>query len=235
MPRQFRKFLALPLPTILLAILLALLSVALIVFSLMREESSSVNTESPFAESPPTKFFSEKAFSERAGAFQGAFHGKAEGAKSFSDLAAEQGRWEDVLPVEEAFNFGQVSSDEAWTVFWQVLPGYYLYRDKIRVTSAGQTFALTLPEGKLVDDPTFGRVKVLEGYVELKVSHSFMERAFMEKAFTESAFTEKVFIEGAFTKGAAEESGLQTLEVHWQGCAVKGYCYPPQKETLARP
>ena len=138
-----------------------------------------------------------------------AFPGNTEIAKT-SNLdesvgAHQAGGREEILPVDEAFNFGYTF--EPWTIFWQVLPGYYLYRDKIQVMAEGQVLDLNLPEGQLVDDPTFGRVAVLEGYVELQLPGTFME------------------MEGA----------MQELEVRWQGCAVRGYCYPPQKERLTPP
>ena len=74
---------------------------------------------------------------------------------------------EEVLPVDEAFNFGFIPVDDAWLVFWQVLPGYYLYRDKIRITAGGEALEVDIPRGGMLDDDIFGRVEVLEGYLEL--------------------------------------------------------------------
>jgi thiol:disulfide interchange protein DsbD len=103
-----------------------------------------------------------------------------------------------ILPVEEAFRFGSYSEDSDLRIFWQVLPGYYLYRDKFAISVAGKLVDVLLPEGDLRVDEIFGEVQVLEGLVEVSV-----------------------------------ELGADVLvEVHYQGCAAKGYCYPPQKKVL---
>lgn len=106
----------------------------------------------------------------------------------------------EILPVDEAFRFGFVPEDDGVKVFWQVMPGYYLYRDKFRFSAADSETALelSLPEGEVHDDETFGVVQVFEGLVEVDIPLT----------------------------------GQQTLDVRYQGCAEKGFCYPPQKRQI---
>ena len=108
-----------------------------------------------------------------------------------------RGSYTEILPVEEAFRFGYVESEIGIDLFWQVQPGYFLYRDKIGVVANGIRVEAPLPKGKWFLDATFGRVKVLEGFVTSSI-------------------------------GALHEE----VSVHYQGCAEKGYCYPPQKKVL---
>ncbi len=75
----------------------------------------------------------------------------------------------DILPVEEAFNFGSVAGAEDQVVFWQVLPGYYLYKDKVSISVGGREVSITLPDGEMRDDEIFGRVEVLTGYIEVSL------------------------------------------------------------------
>lgn len=108
-----------------------------------------------------------------------------------------------ILPVEEAFRFGSYRGDNGVQIFWQVKPGYYLYRDKISVVSDGVTFIPSLPPGVWRDDEIFGEVLVLEGLVEALVPP-----------------------DSGLPQGVGDP---KPLEVRFQGCAAKGYCYPPQK------
>ena len=108
-----------------------------------------------------------------------------------------RGSFSEILPVEEAVRFGYTESEIGIDLFWQVQPGYFLYRDKIAVIANGTRVEIPLPEGKWFLDATFGRVKVLEGFVTSSIN----------------ALHEEV-------------------SVHYQGCAEKGYCYPPQEKVL---
>lgn len=105
----------------------------------------------------------------------------------------------EILPVDEAFRLGSYVDAEQLRVFWQVMPGYYLYRDKISISLDGVTQSLALPAGEERDDAVFGRVRVLQGLVEVSVPQP--------------------------------SPGVDVL-VSYQGCAARGYCYPPQKRTL---
>lgn len=106
----------------------------------------------------------------------------------------------EILPVEEAFRFGVIEEADSYQIFWQVQPGYFLYRDKFIVTVGADTQPLSLPEGQWHDDETFGRVEVLAGLVEVSIP-----------------------------------SSSELVSIHYQGCAVQGFCYPPQKKLLNSP
>ena len=99
-----------------------------------------------------------------------------------------------ILPVDEAFRPGSVSTATGVDVFWQVAPGHFLYRDKFKVVVRGEPLAVDLPRGEFIDDETFGYVEVLSGFVTLRI-----------------------------------EAEAATVSVHYQGCAARGFCYPPQK------
>ncbi len=109
----------------------------------------------------------------------------------------------EILPVDEAFRFGhffdQNEAGDTLKLFWQVLPGYYLYRDKVTVVINGQEASLDLPDGEWRDDEIFGKVLVLEGLIEVSLS-------------------------------VPDQDVL--AEIAYQGCAARGYCYPPQKQSL---
>ena len=76
---------------------------------------------------------------------------------------------EEILPVDEAFRLGSVTRTQGVSVFWQVMPGYFLYQDKIRFELEGQALAVDLREGAFREDETFGRVRVLDGLVEVEL------------------------------------------------------------------
>ena len=102
-----------------------------------------------------------------------------------------------ILPVDEAFRPGSVSTATGVEVFWQVAPGHFLYRDKFKVVVRGEPLVIDLPRGEFIDDETFGYVEVLNGLVTLSI-----------------------------------EAEAATVSVHYQGCAARGFCYPPQKMEL---
>ena len=89
-----------------------------------------------------------------------------------------------------------------------IAPGYYLYRDRLRVTlkapAGGSLAALELPPGEVKDDPYAGRQVVYH--------HAFSARQ-------------------AISLPAATADPVQ-LEVVWQGCADAGLCYPPVRRTF---
>ena len=106
---------------------------------------------------------------------------------------------EQILPVDEAFRFGFTFEPEGVQLFWQVMPGYYLYRDKFSFHVNETSMSVELRPGIPRLDEIFGEVEVYEGLLELTVP------------------------------------GVPTdveLLVQYQGCAERGYCYPPQKRSI---
>ena len=75
----------------------------------------------------------------------------------------------EILPVDEAFRFGHIEEADRISLFWQVHPGYFLYRHKLSVDIDGESQEVSLAEGRWYLDETFGRVRVLEGFVSTNI------------------------------------------------------------------
>ena len=114
------------------------------------------------------------------------------------------------LEPEQAYKFSARALDEKTIeARWDVLPDYYLYREKIRFSVAPANIVLgapDIPAGQEKDDEFFGKVHILRGTVVVRIPVS---------------------------AGA----GALTLKAHSQGCWDGGVCYPPltqeAKLTLA--
>lgn len=108
----------------------------------------------------------------------------------------------DILPVERAFVFTYAASSEDIQLDWRIEPGYFLYRHTFRVVAAGRDIEL--------DGLAHGEAKHDEFFGDVEV------------------FYDDVGIGLA----RSELGGEATIEVHYQGCADIGFCYPPQKIRL---
>ncbi len=88
---------------------------------------------------------------------------------------------------------------------FQIAEGYYLYRDKMRfvATDPAGEIDYELPDGAIKDDPLFGQVATYSGGLSVDLQ---------------------------LPAGAGE---TMTLQAHYQGCAERGVCYPPQVKTVA--
>jgi thiol:disulfide interchange protein DsbD len=116
----------------------------------------------------------------------------------------------DLLEPDQAFRFSaRVVAPDAIEVMYQVAPGYYLYREKIKFAVQPATVELgnpDLPPGKLKKDEFFGEVQTYRGEVRVKVP----------------------------VRNAAGADAI-TLVATSQGCADSGVCYVPhdQKAQLS--
>jgi thiol:disulfide interchange protein DsbD len=115
---------------------------------------------------------------------------------------------DDFLQPDQAFRLDVVGqgSDRVLLNF-EIAEGYYLYRARIKVTTAStaaQLGAAQMPEGQVKNDEYFGRQEVY--HHELRAS-----------------------VPVARASGGALELPLQ---VTYQGCADKGLCYPPITKTF---
>lgn len=113
-----------------------------------------------------------------------------------------------LLPGDEAFQVTAEIVDNKLTLFWNIAPDYYMYRDQFSITpiTSGAEFGdLTFPEGVVEDDPEFGEVVVYFYNAELTAP--------------------AISLPG---------SGSQLeLEIRGQGCNKPvGVCYPPQTRNL---
>ena len=116
--------------------------------------------------------------------------------------------WADVpLPPDQVFKASaQALSAQQLELGFSIADGYYLYRDKIKVST--QTAQVTLdapnfPVGENKHDDNFGDSVIYRGDLKIPVN------------ITASGVTD-----------------LQ-IAVQYHGCADKGLCYPPQKKTFA--
>ena len=114
----------------------------------------------------------------------------------------------DLLPVDEAFRLEAEAVTPGWVEFrWKVAPGYYLYKDRIKVSLVDEgTFKaspLHLPPGTIKEDAFFGRMETYRDSVVAKLT------------------------------GAAKDGvDLLRFKVSYQGCADAGVCYPPQRREV---
>jgi thioredoxin:protein disulfide reductase len=115
----------------------------------------------------------------------------------------------DLLPAEQAFRFFVVVNDTgALKVTWEIAPGYYLYREKIRLelsSLAGSRLGdYTIPKGTAIHDEAFGQVEI---------------------------FHEQLSFELPVLRTQATAQTV-TLFANFQGCADRGVCYPPMSQKI---
>jgi thiol:disulfide interchange protein DsbD len=116
---------------------------------------------------------------------------------------------EDLLPADEAFKVGAfASAADRVEVIFQVHPGYYLYRSRMKFQVAdGQPAAVgtpELPNGDIKTDQYFGEQEVYHHDVTAKLPVS---------------------------RGARDAFTL-AVKVSYQGCAEAGLCYLPTTKTF---
>lgn len=116
------------------------------------------------------------------------------------------------LPPDQAFRFtARLIDAQTVEARFMIADGYFLYRDKIHFAIEPAAAGLTvprLPDGKVKDDPFFGRVETYRGDIVVNLALNDLKPG------------QPIVI-------AAES----------QGCADVGICYPPtvQRATLALP
>lgn len=121
---------------------------------------------------------------------------------NFSPFANKQHITPAFLPVDDAFVFSQLQQADNLNVFWQITDGYYLYKNKLRVTINGDEHTIeSLPAGKDYHDEYFGDVEIFEQQLMLAVPVSGLAPA-------------------------------TNITIHYQGCAVAGLCYPPMTQSF---
>ena len=156
----------------------------------------------------------------------------------------------ELLDPEQAFR-PQIRMQDRKTleVRFEVVPGYYLYRDRIRVEAepkvppAGKDanrrpdagakpttsrYALQLPLGRSVDDPTFGKVDIFDKSTTFIVD---LATTFGPPSAAAAASTNR--------RGNASKEGpsvpASKLVVTSQGCAAAGVCFPAQQHEFPMP
>jgi thiol:disulfide interchange protein DsbD len=117
---------------------------------------------------------------------------------------------ERILEADQAFQLTLAVLDPVTLeARWTIAPGYYLYRDKFRLSlpeAQGITIAaLEIPAGESKEDPYFGRQAVFHH-----------EAAIIARLKRESSSAQTV-----------------RLKADYQGCAEIGVCYPPLSQTVS--
>lgn len=124
---------------------------------------------------------------------------------SLSSLAALGGNGgQQLLDPEQAFKPSIQVQNNVILLHWTIADGYHLYRDRIKVGLADTDAKIVsgaIPNGKVVDDPGFGKTQVFYHELNTKVD--------IHPGSKDSA----IFIAGS------------------QGCADAGLCYPPMKNA----
>ncbi|TXH70349.1 MAG: protein-disulfide reductase DsbD [Thiothrix sp.] len=117
------------------------------------------------------------------------------------------------LPVDQAFQVSVEPLDKKQLrVTWKIADGYYLYRNKINLSSKHPDAQLppvdqlNFPSGDTKTDANFGQMEVYH--------KSFV----LDIPVTRSA--------------QAQQTIPLEIEAKYQGCADAGLCYPPQKKSL---
>ncbi|HEY5789232.1 MAG TPA: protein-disulfide reductase DsbD [Gammaproteobacteria bacterium] len=114
------------------------------------------------------------------------------------------------LDPEVAFVFSADPTPDgrALVARWQIADGYYLYRDKFAFSVAdGAPVRLgeaALPDGKVKQDPYFGRMEIYTHEVAATVPVARI----------------------------AQADGPVTVTASYQGCADEGICYPPMQQQF---
>lgn len=118
--------------------------------------------------------------------------------------AAASGRAQPLDP-DQAFRLEVSRSVATLRLQWTIAPGYYLYRDMIRISAggAGGPLPAVIGDGVEKDDPTFGPTRIFFDHAEATVAGPAV----------------------ASTPGAA-------LAITYQGCQDGGICYAPVTRTL---
>ena len=111
------------------------------------------------------------------------------------------------LPATQAFAFSaETDSSQHLVLEWKIAPGYFLYRDKLKVTAlppaVGRFRDLAWPASQTKVDPEGGTYRAYGGLLRIKLP-------------LESKTHEPL-----------------VLTVEYQGCSQAGFCYAPVKKHL---
>ncbi len=109
------------------------------------------------------------------------------------------------LPVDQAFKLSSSYTPEYFQLHWQIAKGTYLYRDKIKID---------------LIKPTTQKL----GTIQMPSSITKQNQILGDFEAYEQTLT--INIPLAYTEPIA-------LNIHYQGCAKTGFCYPPQTRLVS--
>jgi thiol:disulfide interchange protein DsbD len=122
-------------------------------------------------------------------------------SQAFAGLFDAQNKTQ-FVPVDQAFAFDFQQSDRQLTLNWQIKPGYYLYRQQIKVVPTSADIApLAIPKGTWHEDEFYGKTEIFTQQLNLPITIN------------------------SAGKGSA-------ISVTYQGCAEAGFCYPPETRVV---
>ncbi len=126
----------------------------------------------------------------------------------FSDDLGFDEQRRQFLPANEAFISSiHVIDEQKLLATFTIKEGYYLYKDKVKFSASNDNVSIktvSLPKGKIKDDPLFGKVEVFDHDVEIPIQ---------------------------FSRHNNQPLNLD-ITVAYQGCAEDGICYPPLTDQL---
>ncbi|MCG8708782.1 protein-disulfide reductase DsbD [Brenneria sp. 4F2] len=106
------------------------------------------------------------------------------------------------LSVDQAFAFDFQQRNNQLTVRWEIQPGYYLYRQQIKLESSDARLGeIKIPAGISHQDDYFGQVFIFKQHAALTVP-------------------------------LLQANDNATVKVSYQGCAEAGFCYPPETRII---
>jgi len=106
------------------------------------------------------------------------------------------------VPVDQAFAFDFAQQGDTLTLSWKIAPGYYLYRQQLKITPHDAQLApLSLPAGEQHKDEFYGDSEIYRQDLTLPVV-------------------------------LRQADASATVTVTYQGCAAAGFCYPPESRTV---
>jgi len=109
------------------------------------------------------------------------------------------------LPVDQVFQVSvQRLNNKTLTARWTIKPGYYLYRNKIHFQSTPiRINSVVFPKGIIKHNQFIGKYEVYQGHVVTLLKYLH----------------------------PLPDQNLD-IEIHYQGCAIAGFCYPPVVKYL---
>ncbi|HEY8568880.1 protein-disulfide reductase DsbD [Microbulbifer sp.] len=131
-------------------------------------------------------------------------------APSSAPFGAVSSGQDDFLPVDQAYQLDFLFAEDGASALFQIAPEYYLYRDKLKVLviKDGEKSALplNLEQGEVIWDDYFEKeTEVYRWQLEIPLT-----------------------LPAGINAGQTVQ-----IQVHYQGCADAGLCYPPQVRNFS--